>query len=191
LNDPIHRRRILLFTTLTLVNLLIVSLAAFKGIEYMDTPSFCGRVCHTVMEPEYVAHQAGPHSRVPCTDCHVGEGAGYFIKAKLNGLRQVVSLTRGTYPRPVPSPVHNLRPARDTCEHCHWPEKFHGDKVEVVYEYGSDEKNTETITRLIVHVGGGSDRLGVKSGIHWHMNVANEIEYVATDEKRETIPYVR
>jgi hypothetical protein len=102
-----------------------------------------------------------------------------------------VSLTRGTYPRPVPSPVHNLRPARDTCEHCHWPEKFHGDKVAVVYEYGNDEKNTETITRLQVHVGGGSERLGVKSGIHWHMNVANEIEYVATDEKRETIPYVR
>src|SRR5215471_11116865 len=89
LNDPLHRRRVLLFATLTLVNLLIVSLAAFKGIEYMDTPSFCGRVCHTVMEPEYVAHQAGPHARVACTECHVGEGAGNFVKAKLNGLHQV------------------------------------------------------------------------------------------------------
>jgi hypothetical protein len=98
---------------------------------------------------------------------------------------------RNNYSRPIPSPVHSLRPARDTCEQCHWPEKFHGDKVEVVREYGNDEKNTESVTRLMVHVGGGSQRLGVASGIHWHMNVANEIDYVTTDEQRQTIPYVR
>src|SRR5262249_21280043 len=176
---------------LTMINFLIVSLAAFKGIEYMDTPQFCGQVCHTVMEPEYAAYRDGPHSRVPCVDCHIGPGASWFVKSKLDGTRQVIAVIRNSYSRPIPSPVNDLRPARDTCEHCHWPEKFHGDKVEVVHEYASDEKNSETITRLMVHVGGGSERLGVKSGIHWHMNVANEIEYVATDVQRQTMPYVR
>ena len=191
LNDPVHRRRALVVVTLTLVNLLIVSLAAFKGIEYMDSPEFCGRVCHTVMEPEYAAYQDGPHSRVRCVDCHIGPGAPWFVKSKLDGTRQVVAVMRDSYSRPIPSPVRDLRPARDTCEQCHWPEKFHGDKVDVIREYGNDEKNTESVTRLMVHVGGGSPRLGVSSGIHWHMSVANRIEYVATDPQRQTIPYVR
>jgi hypothetical protein len=191
LNDPLHRRRTFIVATLTIVNLLIVSLAAFRGIEFMDSPQFCGQVCHTVMEPEFVAYQDGPHSRVRCVDCHIGPGASWFVKSKLDGTRQVVAVMRHNYSRPIASPVHNLRPARDTCEQCHWPEKFHGDKVEVVREYANDETNTETVTRLMVHVGGGSERIGVASGIHWHMNVANEIEYVTTDEKRQTIPYVR
>ena len=126
-----------------------------------------------------------------CVDCHIGPGAPWFVKSKLDGTRQVIAVMRGTYSRPIASPVHNLRPARDTCEQCHWPEKFHGDKVEVIREYANDEKNTESVTRLMVHVGGGSERLGVASGIHWHMNVANVIEYVATDPKRQVIPYVK
>jgi hypothetical protein len=191
LNNPVHRRGALIVSVLTLVNVLIISLAAYRGIEFMDSPVFCGQVCHTVMEPEFVAYRDGPHSRVRCVDCHIGPGAPWFVKSKLDGTRQVLAVLRGTYSRPIASPVHNLRPARDTCEQCHWPEKFHGDKVEVIREYGNDEKNTESVTRLMVHVGGGSERLGVATGIHWHMNVANEIEYVATDEKRQVIPYVR
>jgi hypothetical protein len=191
LNDPVHRRGVLAVAALTLVNVLIVSLAAYKGIEFMDSPQFCGQVCHTVMEPEFTAYQDGPHSRVRCVDCHIGPGAPWFVKSKLDGSRQVLAVLRGSYSRPIASPVHNLRPARDTCEQCHWPEKFHGDKVEVIREYANDEKSTESVTRLMVHVGGGSERLGVATGIHWHMNVANVIEYVATDAKRQVIPYVR
>jgi hypothetical protein len=191
LNNPTHRRTALVVASLTLVNVLIVSLAAYRGLEFMDSPTFCGQVCHTVMEPEFVAYRDGPHSRVRCVDCHIGPGAPWFVKSKLAGTRQVIAVMRGTYSRPVASPVHNLRPARDTCEQCHWPEKFHGDKVDVIREYANDDKNTESVTRLLVHVGGGSERLGIASGIHWHMNVANEIEYVATDPKRQVIPFVR
>ena len=191
LNDPVHRRGLLTVAVLTLVNVLIVSLAAYRGLEFMDSPQFCGQVCHAVMEPEFVAYQEGPHSRVRCVDCHIGPGAPWFVKSKLDGTRQVLAVMRGTYSKPIGTPVQNLRPARDTCEQCHWPEKFHGDKVEVIREYGNDEKNTESVTRLMVHVGGGSERLGTASGIHWHMNVANEIDYIATDEKRQVIPYVR
>ncbi len=191
LNDPVHRRATLIFAVLTLANTVIVSLAAYRGIEYMDSTQFCGQVCHTVMKPEFAAYQDGPHSRVACVQCHIGSGASWFARSKVSGLRQVVAVSLGTYSRPIPSPVENLRPARDTCEQCHWPEKFHGDKIRRVYEYAEDDKNTESVTTLRVHVGGGSERLGIAQGIHWHMNVANEVEYIATDEKRQVIPWVR
>jgi hypothetical protein len=143
------------------------------------------------MQPEYAAYQDGSHSRVACVQCHIGPGAGWFVKSKLSGARQVIAVTLGTYSRPIASPVHNLRPARETCEQCHWPEKFHGDMVRVVHDYAEDEKNTESTTTLNVHVGGGSDRLGTATGIHWHMNIANKIEYIATDDKRQVIPWVK
>ena len=191
LNDPAQRRTAVAFVALTLANFIIVSLAAYRGIEYMDSVQFCGQVCHTVMKPEFTAYQDGPHSRVACVECHIGGGASWFARSKISGARQVLAVTFHTYSRPIPTPVENLRPARDTCEQCHWPEKFHGDQIRRVYEYAEDEKNTESITTLQVHVGGGSERLGIAQGIHWHMNVANEVEYIATDDKRQVIPWVR
>jgi hypothetical protein len=191
LNLQSHQRGVAIIGALTIVNLLIVSIAAYRGLEYMDSPTFCGQVCHSVMEPEFVAHHEGPHSPVPCVECHIGPGPGGFVKAKLNGTRQVFELMTSSYPRPVPSPVHNMIPARDTCQHCHWPEKWHGDRVKEIRAYADDEKSTESVTTLVLHLGGGTHRFGLKSGIHWHADVANEIDYVATDEKRQTIPYVR
>ncbi len=190
LNDP-HRRGVIMWVAvLTIANVVIVSLAAYSGVQYMDSVSFCGQVCHTVMEPQFAAYQDSPHSRVACVQCHIGAGANWFVKSKLSGTRQLFAVALGTYSKPVPTPVHNLRPARETCEECHWPEKFHGDKVRVIKSYAEDETNTESVTTLAVHVGGGSDKLGIATGIHWHMNVANEIEYVTTDDKRQVIPYV-
>ena len=119
-----------------MANIVIVSLAAYRGVEYMDSLQFCGQVCHTVMKPEFTAYQDGPHSRVTCVQCHIGPGASWFAKSKMSGARQVLAVTFHTYSRPIPSPVQNLRPARDTCEQCHWPEKFHGDKVRRIYEFG-------------------------------------------------------
>jgi hypothetical protein len=191
LNDPITRRAAVIVFALTMANVVIISLAAYRGVEYMDTPQFCGQVCHTVMKPEFSAYQDSAHSRVNCVRCHVGEGATWYARSKMTGLRQVVSLTFHTYSRPIPTPVHQLRPAPDICEQCHWPGKFHGDVVRRVVEYGDDEKNTESVTTLQVHVGGGSDKLGMAQGIHWHMNIANEVEYIATDDKRQVIPWVR
>jgi len=191
LNDPIQRRAAVIVFGLTIANVVIVSLAAYRGVEYMDSPQFCGQVCHAVMKPEFSAYQDSAHSRVACVQCHIGPGASWFARSKVSGLRQVFAVSFHTYSRPIPSPVQNLRPARDTCEQCHWPEKFHGDKIRRVVEYGEDEKNTESVTTLQVHVGGGSERLGIAQGIHWHMNVANEVEYIATDEKRQVIPWVR
>jgi len=191
LNNPHTRNLSVWIVVLTVVNVVIVSLAAYSGVQYMDSVSFCGQVCHTVMEPQFAAYQNGPHARVACVQCHIGAGAPWFVRSKLSGTRQLFAVAFNTYSRPVPSPVHDLRPARETCEECHWPEKFHGDKVKVIHAYADDEANTESITTLRIHVGGGSDSLGIAEGIHWHMNIANEIEYIATDDKRQVIPYVR
>ena len=191
LNDPAQRTTAVIVFVVTMANIVIVSLAAYRGVEYMDSPQFCGQVCHTVMKPEFTAYQDGPHSRVTCVQCHIGPGASWFAKSKISGARQVLAVSFHTYSRPIPSPVQNLRPARDTCEQCHWPEKFHGDKVRRSYQFAADAKNTESVTVMQVHVGGGSERLGIAQGIHWHMNVANEVEYIATDDKRQVIPWVR
>jgi hypothetical protein len=191
LNDPAQRRTAIAIFALTMANIVIVSLAAYRGVEYMDSVQFCGQLCHTVMQPEYQAYQDGPHARVTCVQCHIGPGASWFARSKVSGMRQVLAVARGSYSRPIASPVRNLRPARDVCEQCHWPEKFHGDKIVRVYEYSEDESNSETVTTLQVHVGGGSDKMGIPTGIHWHMNVANEIEYITTDDKRQVIPYIR
>ncbi len=189
LNDPIRRRATAIVLALTVVNVVIVSLAAYRGIEFMDSPSFCGEVCHEVMQPEFAAYQDGPHSRIACVQCHIGPGAPYLVKSKLDGTRQVFAVLMNSHARPIPSPVHNLRPAREVCEQCHWPEKFHGDKVQVRREFADDEASTETATTLRIHVGGSNERRGLATGIHWH--IANVMEYWATDDKRQVIPRVR
>lgn len=191
LNDPAHRRTAALMLLATMLNVGIVSMAAYGGIHYMETPAFCGQVCHGVMQPEFVAYQVGPHARVACVQCHVGSGVPSLVRSKLNGTRQLLGVLTGRYDRPIPVPVRNLRPARDTCERCHWPEQMHGDRIRLIREYADDEQNTESVTKLTVHVGGGSDKLGIATGIHWHMNLANEVEYIASDDKRQVIPYVR
>jgi nitrate/TMAO reductase-like tetraheme cytochrome c subunit len=191
LSDPNVRRALLFVAGATVVNLGIVSAASYGVVEYTESPEFCGQVCHTPMEPEYSSYQAWPHARVACVDCHVGRGAGALVESKIAGTRQLFQVATGRVTGPIPSPVTTMRPARETCEQCHWPEKFHGDKIRRIAEHANDEASTESVTTLQLHVGGGSRVLGVGTGIHWHMNLDNEIEYIATDEKRETIPYVR
>jgi hypothetical protein len=191
LNVARQRKLIGAVLLLTIVNLVLLSMASYGAVHYMETTEFCGQVCHTTMEPQYVAHQSGPHARVPCVACHVGPGVDALVESKLAGTRQLWQIVSRNVPAPVPSPVASMRPARETCENCHWPEKFHGDEVRVIREYAEDEANTETVTTLTMFVGGGSSKLGVGTGIHWHMNLDNQIDYITTDPKREVIPWVR
>ena len=191
LNDPAQRFTAVLVFALTMANVVIVSLAAYRGVEYMDSVPFCGQACHTAMRPEFVSHEGGPHARVKCVECHVAPGASGLAESKLAGTRRLLAAVRQTYSRPIVAEAGQLVPAHETCEQCHWPDQFHGDKIVRVAEYADNEKNTESVTTLRLHVGGGDGNRGSASGIHWHMNVANEIEYIATDRARQTIPYVR
>jgi hypothetical protein len=191
LNDPAIRRTVLFMAGATVVNLAIVSLASYGAVEYTSSQQFCGQACHSVMEPEFVAHQSGAHGRVHCVACHVGSGAGGFLTAKLNGTRQLALALTGTHRRPIPTPIENLPSVVGSCENCHQPDRFVGDVIKVIYEHADDEANTQTKTMLRIHVGGPIGGTGTGSGIHWHMNRANQVEFVALDEKREQIPYVR
>jgi hypothetical protein len=173
------------------MNVVIVSLAAYSGLHYMDSTEFCGTVCHEVMEPQHLAFEAGAHARVGCVQCHIGPGASWFVQSKLSGTRQIFAVTLNTFSRPIPQPVRNLRPARETCEACHWPEKFRGDKVITRRDYADDEANTVSATTLQLHLGGGSERLRKATGIHWHTSSSSTVEYIATDEKRQVIPWVK
>lgn len=174
----------------SIVNIAILSLAGYGAVHYMETPAFCGQVCHTVMEPEYVAHAQGPHANVTCVSCHVGSGAGALVSSKLDGARRLLGFVTGDIERPIPTPVITMRPARDTCGTCHWPEKIHGDRLKVIKEYADDEAASETVTTLELRVGGGSTALGIGEGIHWHMHVSNRVEYIALDAARQDIPLV-
>ncbi len=175
----------------SLVNVVILSMAGVGAVHYMETPSFCGQVCHAVMEPEYVAHAQGPHANVTCVSCHVGSGAGALVASKIDGTRRLVGFITGNIARPIETPVITMRPARETCGTCHWPEKIHGDRLKVVKEYAEDETSSETVTTLELRVGGGSTALGIGEGIHWHMHVSNRVEFIALDQARQDIPYVK
>jgi len=192
LNNPAQRSTAAFVLSFVVAFTLISAVGSYKAYEFTDSVQFCGKLCHSVMNPEFVAYSASPHARVACVECHVGSGASWYVKSKMSGARQVYYTAMGTFPRPIPTPVHNLRPAPDTCEQCHWPKKFWGAQLKTFTHYGSDEQNTPRVIRLLIKTGGGDPALGqAGEGIHWHMNIANKITYFATDEQRQTIPWVR
>jgi hypothetical protein len=186
---PVLRRAAVLVAVATLANVAILGAGSYRGVEYMESSQFCGLTCHKVMAPEYSAYVGSPHSRVDCVRCHIGPGASWFVRSKLSGARQVLAVARESYSRPIPSPVRELRPARETCEQCHWPRQFHGDKLVVKKKYGDDEANTPSVTVLLMRIGG--HKLGGAAGIHGrHLADTERIHYVSTDDKRQMIPRV-
>ena len=185
-------RGIFLFVVVSSIFLLgLVSTVSYQAYHFSESVTFCGEVCHSVMEPEYTAYRESPHARVTCAECHVGSGAGWYVRSKLSGAYQVYSVLFQKYPRPVPTPVHSLRPAQETCEQCHWPEKFFGAQLKVITRFAHDEKNSVRQISSLLRTGGGSPTSGINSGIHWHMNIGNEVWYGASDPQRQKIPWVR
>ncbi|MBI4609252.1 MAG: cytochrome C [Candidatus Rokubacteria bacterium] len=191
LNVPRHRQVLGVFVGSTVFFFALSAFGSYRAYQFSDSVTFCGQVCHAVMKPEFTASQASPHARVSCVECHVGPGATWFVRSKLSGAYQIYAVARNIYPRPIPSPIKNLRPARETCEECHWPEKFWGAQLKTITHFGSDEKNTPRQIRMLIKTGGGSPATGLTTGIHWHMNIMNEIWYIATDPQRQDIPWVR
>jgi NapC/NirT cytochrome c family, N-terminal region/Planctomycete cytochrome C len=166
---------------------LIVVYAGIHGWEYSNSPTFCGTTCHT-MPPQHATYLESPHANVTCEECHIGRASFQDqLMRKSQGLKEAYYTIFNLYTLPINAKA--LQPARDTCETCHLPEQFSDDSLRVINRYQDDPENTLTNTYLVLKTGGGDKREGLGRGIHWH--VANKVEYYATDELSQMIPYVR
>jgi len=58
---PTGNRLVMTIVILTLVNILFMTGASFQTLHFMDSATFCGTACHTVMNPEWTTYQASPH----------------------------------------------------------------------------------------------------------------------------------
>ena len=191
LNNPRDRRVLVTFITGSLVFLLLSAIGSYNAFNFTESVTFCGETCHKVMKPEKVTHDHGPHARVACVECHVGKGVSWFVKSKISGFYQLYSVAFNKYSRPIATPIHNLRPARDTCEECHWPQSFVGNLDRTFNYFQSDASNSPYSIRLLLKIGGSDSAHGPVGGIHWHNIPGNKVEYVATDAQRQKIPWVR
>jgi nitrate/TMAO reductase-like tetraheme cytochrome c subunit len=191
LNDPSHRNAFIIFTVTTIIVLMLSTMGSFEAYHITESVEFCGTLCHRVMEPEHTAYQNSPHANVLCVECHVGSGASWYVKSKISGLRQVYAVLTNSYPRPIPTPLHDLRPARETCERCHWPQKFYTRTLWTKKYFLADSLNTEWDIMLQMKTGPEYSALGLKEGIHWHINPAINIEYLSENDKRENITFVK
>jgi len=191
LNEVQHRNAFFIFSVGTAVFLFLSAIGSYEAFHFTESNTFCGTLCHSVMHPEYIAYQNSPHAQVACVACHVGPGANWYVRSKLSGLYQVYATTTNIYPKPIPTPVKNLRPAREVCEQCHWPEKFYAHKIRLETHFLPDEDNTRWDIALVMKIGAPQSALGLIEGIHWHINPHVKVEYIASDEARENLPWVR
>ncbi len=191
LSDKHHRKGIFLFLVLSVINITVLVLVAYEAYHFTDSSYFCGVVCHEVMDPEYSAYQRSPHAKVGCVACHIGPGAQWYVRAKLSGLRQVKAVLTGEFSRPIPAPVEHLRPARDTCEDCHWPEKFQGKRVKTFISYTNDNQTEPEIQQISLHIGGRNPITDAFEGIHWHVSNDVKIEYQPLNKERTKIGTVK
>ena len=181
------RRLVVLGGAVTFINVVVGTQGTYRAVEHMESVQFCGQTCH-VMTPEFRSHAVSPHARVQCVECHVGEGARGWLQSKAAGTRQLIEVVFNSYPRPIPSAIEadKLVPARETCETCHWPEKFASTRLRVIPKFAEDEANTASQTVLMMMIGGSLTR-----GIHGsHFGPGVEIHYSASDKKRQKIPWV-
>jgi len=191
LTNKAHRNAAIIFGAGTVLFLFLSGIGSLEAFHYTETVEFCGKMCHKVMKPEYVAYQNSPHANVSCVECHVGPGADWYVKSKLSGLRQVFAVIKNDYPHPIPTPIRDLRPARETCEQCHWPEKFYSHSLVQEKHFLTDEENTEWNIDLRMKVGASHSALGISEGIHWHINKDITVQYWDQHGDRESLPFVR
>lgn len=190
-NNLATRNAATIFIVGTIFLVIISAVGSYEAFHYTESVEFCGKLCHQVMEPEYTTYHGSSHERVACVECHVGSGASWYVKSKLSGLYQVYSVMAKKYPQPIPTPIANLRPARETCEECHWPEKFYDNKMREKHSFLTDEENTQVNIQLQVKTSTKLTPNGIVKGIHQHISPEVKIEYKTTDDKRQVIPWVR
>lgn len=160
-------------------------------VEYSESNEFCSDACHSVMAPEAVTWQQSPHSRIHCTECHVAPGAEGFIRAKIGGTRQLVATLTGNVPRPIHTPIDNGVLSEEVCQRCHPVENIQGYHMLVRRYFLGGEDVWNVRLAMALKVGANHKGLMSGAGIHYHMQLANRIEYKARDAKRQEIAWVR
>jgi len=189
LSQASHRNALVVFIIGTIVLIILTAVGSYKAYHYTESVAFCGRTCHQVMSPQHTAYLNSPHAKVKCIDCHVGEGANWYIHYKMAGVRQMFHFLKGDYPRPIPTPVEGLRPANETCAQCHWTEKFYSSfEIQRTYYPSEVESPKKWMLRMLVNVGKSKDK---ESGIHSHMYLDHDIYYAAEDKERQNITWVK
>jgi nitrate/TMAO reductase-like tetraheme cytochrome c subunit len=158
-----------------------------SGWEYANSPKFCGTLCHT-MPPQNARYLISPHANIYCTECHIGRSPfGTEITRKMQAVREIYATVFHTYTFPIRA--NQQRPARETCEKCHQPEAFSGNKLLTINRFLPDQNNTPLSTYLVMKTGGGKTPDGTGTGIHWH--IMSKVEFYTTDPLSQTIPFVR
>jgi nitrate/TMAO reductase-like tetraheme cytochrome c subunit len=189
LNDNRQRTAFFFFSTGTLLLIFLTAIGGYRAFEITESVTFCGKVCHAVMKPEYTTYTHSPHARVACVQCHVGPGASWYVRSKLSGAYQVYAVLFNKYPRPIPTPIKNLRPARETCEQCHWPQSFVGERRITKEYFMEDSSNSRWTIDMLLKIGQSTAAEEKRAPVHWH--VTNTVEYLSTDSTLQNITWVR
>jgi len=187
LANPRHLRNLFIGLVIFFIVTTGFLIGGYKTYEFTESAEFCGTVCHPMFS-QFTRYRTSDHANVACVDCHIGPGATFFVKSKLDGIRQVYAVLAHTYERPIKSPVKNLRPARETCETCHTPNSYRDNIVKSITHYDNDETNSTVVSTLILKMGGWKKTIGVSQGIHWH--ITNPVYYISADEKRQVMIWV-
>lgn len=187
LRRPRHRLYLLGAISLLALFGLVLTVAGYQAYAYTESAEFCGTACHP-MGPQFARYERSPHANVECVDCHIGPGFKSFVQSKIDGAGQVIGVLTNEFDRPIKSPVHNLRPARETCENCHTPTLFKDNIIKTITHYDNDAGNTVVQSTLILKMGGWKDNEGISQGIHWH--TTSPVYYIAADEQRQQILWV-
>jgi len=181
-------RRALLLALAFFAGFIILGVIAIQVWEYSNSVGFCTNMCHDVHPEEPAAYNDSYHARVKCTECHMGRtGTIQGIILKAGHFRHLPAVLFKNWERPLLS--QTMRPANESCEKCHYPPAFYGDTVREIKRYALNEKNTEQRDYLLLKTGGGQREKGLGYGIHWH--VMNPVEYIATDEEKQDIRWIR
>ena len=191
-HPPLRSKRGLFIAALLGAGLAVAfTVGGVVAIQWTETADFCGR-CHT-MGPELKAYEMSPHRDVSCAECHVEPGIQGWVKAKINGTKQLVEIITGNFPKPIPAPDHaELPPTSASCQKCHAMSSLtaNGGPVRLVLNnrYAKDEQNSLTTVATVIRPAGFGGTSDVK-GVHWH--VVSDVEYLRADPRAQRIDYVK
>ena len=151
----------MIFITGTIIFLFISAIGSYEAFHYTESTEFCGTLCHSVMQPEYVAYQNSAHAKVKCVACHVGEGADWYVKSKMSGLYQVYAVLANVYPTPIETPISNLATCTEKLvNNAIGLKNFTPSKLRLEKHFLPDEENTEWNIALTMKIGSSHSSKG-------------------------------